>query len=126
MRGVMKTKKIIIKSSKDFQAETLAWAKKFDRGEKVKPLKGVYFESLEAVRRFLTDARLELWRTIRDKKPNSISELAKISDRNFADVHQDLRILVDVGLVDLRKPKGAKTRALKPVSLVDQLRFEVA
>ena len=122
----MKTKKIVIKSREDLQAEELAFARKLDRGEKVRTLKGEYFESLEAVRRYLTDARLDLWRTIRDKKPESITELTKLLGRNFADVHQDLHILVDVGLVDLRKPKGAKTRALKPVSLVDQLRFEVA
>ncbi len=89
-------------------------------------LRGEYFESLEAVRRFLTDARLHLWRTIRDKKPDSISELANMVGRHFADVHLDLNILVEVGLVDLRKPKGAKTRAKKPVSLADQLAFQVA
>jgi len=122
----MKTKRIIIKSREEMLEEELAFAKKLDRGERVRPLRGEYFESIEAVRRFLTDARLELWRTIRDKKPNSLTELAKILGRNFADVHQDVQILVEVGLVDLRKPKGSKTRAIKPISLVDQLRFEVA
>jgi len=121
----MKTKKIVIKSKEEMHAEELELARKLDRGEKASKVKGDYFESLEAVRRFLTDARLQLWRAIRDKKPNSISELAKILGRNFADVHEDLQILVEVGLVDLRKPKGAKTRAIKPVSLADQLRFEV-
>ncbi len=106
--------------------EELEFARKFDRGEKVRSLRGEYFESIEAVRRFLTDTRLELWRTIRDKKPDSISELAILVHRNFADVHRDIGILVEVGLIDLRKPKGAKTRAKKPVSLADQLHFEVA
>ena len=122
----MKTKRIIIKSREEMQAEELAFARKLDRGEKVHPLRGESFESIEAVRRFLTDARLELWRAIRDKKPNSLTDLAKLLGRNFADVHQDVHILVEAGLVDLRKSKGAKTRAIKPVSLVDELRFEVA
>ncbi len=122
----MKIKRIVIKSREEMQQEELAFARKLDRGEKVRPLRGETFESIEAVRRFLTDARLELWRTIRDKKPNSLTELAKLLRRNFADVHQDVHILVEAGLVDLRKPKGVKTRARKPVSLVDQLRFEVA
>ncbi len=122
----MKTKKIIIKSREEMHEEELKFAKKLDQGEKVSPLRGEFFESIEAVRKFLTDNRLELWRAIRDKKPNSISELASMVDRNFADVHQDLSILVEVGLVDLRKPKGVKTRAKKPISLADQLHFEVA
>ncbi len=122
----MKIKRILIKSREEMQKESIAFAKRLDRGEKVNLLQNHYFESIEAVRRFLTDARLELWRTIRDKKPNSLTELAKILDRNFADVHQDVHILVEAGLIDLQKPKGSKTRARKPISLADQLRFEVA
>jgi len=122
----MKTKKILIKSKQEMHAEELEFARKLDRGEKVRPLRGEYFESIEAVRRFLTDTRLALWRTIRDKKPSSISELAHLVKRNFADVHRDIGILVEVGLVDLRKTKGIKTRARRPVSLADQLHFEVA
>jgi predicted transcriptional regulator len=122
----MKTKRIIIKSRGEFDAEALNLAKALDRGEKVKNHKGVYFESLEAVRVFLTDKRLELWRAIRDQSPQSLTILAKMVHRDYKDVHQDVSILVEAGLIDLRKPKGATTRALKPVSLVDQLEFRVA
>ena len=62
----MKIKKIVIKSRDEFNKELLGFARKVDRGEKVKPLKGESFESLEAVRVFLTEKRLELWRSIRD------------------------------------------------------------
>ncbi len=122
----MKIKKIIIKSRKDFDEAWLKFAKDLDEGKKVKPLIGEYFESLEAVRCFLTEKRLEIWRTIRDKEPNSISELAGLVGRDFKDVHQDVTLLVEVGLVELKKPKGAGTRALKPVSLADQLQLKVA
>jgi len=122
----MKTKKIVIKSREEFNAESLNIARRLDRGEKVKSSKGEYFESLEAVRNFLTEKRLELWRAIRDQAPKSLTELAKLVKRNYKDVHQDVSILVEVGLVDLRKSKGVTTRALRPVSLVDQLQFQVA
>lgn len=122
----MKVKKIVIKSREEFDTETLAIARKLDHGEKVKSQKGEFFESLEAVRNFLTEKRLELWRIIRDKEPKSLTELARLVKRDYKDVHQDVSILVEVGLVDLRKPKKAKTRAIKPVSLVDQLEFKVA
>ena len=122
----MKTKRIIIKSREEYDAESLKFARALDRGEKPKNQKGEYFESLEAVRNFLTEKRLELWRVVRDQQPLSLTALAKIVHRDYKDVHQDISILVEVGLVDLRKPKGAKTRALKPVSLADQLEFQVA
>jgi predicted transcriptional regulator len=122
----MKIKKIVIKSRKDFDAESLKFARALDKGEKVKPLIGEYFESLEAVRVFLTEKRLEIWRTIRDKEPKSLTDLARLVHRDYKDVHQDVSILIVVGLVELQKPKGATTRALKPVSLADQLQFKVA
>jgi predicted transcriptional regulator len=122
----MKIKKIIIKTREDFNAETLDYARSLDRGEKRKPLKGEYFESLEAVRTFLTERRLEIWRTIRDKKPKSLTELAKLVHRDYKDVHQDVSILIEVGLVDLKKPKNLKTRALIPISMADQIEFKVA
>ena len=122
----MKTKRIVIKSREEFDADTLKFARQLDRGEKVKTEKGEFFESLEAVRNFLTEKRLELWRMIRDQEPSSMTALANLVKRDYKDVHQDVAILVEVGLVDLRKPKGAKTRALKPVSIVDRLEFRVA
>jgi predicted transcriptional regulator len=122
----MKIKKIVIKSRKDFDAESLKFAKALDRGEKIKPLIGEYFESLEAVRVFLTEKRLELWRTIRDKEPKSLTDLAKLVGRDYKDVYNDVSILVEVGLIELKKPKGTGTRAIKPISLADQLQFKVA
>lgn len=122
----MKIKKIVIKSREDFDAEFLEFAKALDRGEKIKPQFGEYFESLEAVRDFLTEKRLELWRTIRDKEPKSITDLARLVRRDYKDVYQDVSILVTVGLVEIKKPKGAGTRALKPVSLADQIQLKVA
>lgn len=126
----MKIKKIVIKSRADFEQETLLAARRIDRGERPKGvpkiIKGEYFESLEAVRCFLTERRLELWRVIRDQEPRSLTELAHFVHRDYKDVHQDVTILVEVGLVDLKKPKGSKTRAVKPVSIADQLEFKVA
>ena len=122
----MKTKKIIIESREESIRKGLDWAERFDRGEDVETVRSETFESFEAVRAFLTDARLTLWRTIRDKKPSSITELARMVKRNYSDVHEDLRILKLVGLVSLKRPPKSKTRALKPVSLADKLSVEVA
>jgi predicted transcriptional regulator len=122
----MRTKKIRIKSRADFNAELLKAARKIDRGEKIKEHRGEYFESLDAVRNVLTPRRLELWHLIRDRKPASISNLAVLADRDFKSVYQDVRLLVAVGIVDLRKTHGKGGKRLVPISLADTLTLEVA
>jgi predicted transcriptional regulator len=122
----MRTKTIRIKSRVDFNAELLKAARKIDRGEKVKEHRGEYFESLDAVRNVLTPRRLELWHLIRDRKPVSISNLAVLADRDFKSVYQDVRLLVAVGIVDLRETHGKGGKRLVPISLADTLTLEVA
>jgi predicted transcriptional regulator len=122
----MRTKKIRIKSRVDFNAELLKAARKIDHGENIEEHKGEYFESLDAVRNVLTPRRLELWHLIRDRKPASISNLAVLADRDFKSVYQDVRLLVAVGIVYLRKTHGKGGKRLVPISLADTLTLEVA
>ncbi len=122
----MKTKKIRIKAKEEFIADLISVAKALDRGEKIKPRRGEYFESLEAVRNVLTEKRLTLWRVIRDQHPGSISELSKLAQRDFKSVHRDVAVLVSFGLVGLVKGKGRRGDVQKPTSLVDALMLEVA
>ncbi len=122
----MRTKRIRVKSRVDFNAELLGAAQKIDRGETIKEQKGEYFESLDAVRNVLTPCRLELWHIIRDRKPASISNLAILASRDFKSVYQDVRLLVAVGIVDLRQTRGKGGKRLVPKSLADTLILEVA
>ena len=122
----MKVKKIRIKSKDDFFSELEAVATKLDRGKRVRPLRGEFFESLEAVRNVLTPKRLDLWHIIRDKEPNSILELSRIAKRDFKSIHRDVSILVAAGIVELREGKGIRGKTHQPVSLVDTMLLEVA
>ncbi len=122
----MKTKRIRIKSRVNFSAELLNAGRRIDRGEEIKEYRGEYFESLDAVRNVLTPRRLELWHLIRDRKPASISNLAVLANRDFKSVYQDIRLLVAVGIVDLRETKGKGGKRLVPISLADTLTLEVA
>ncbi|MBI3535886.1 MAG: hypothetical protein HY072_10430 [Deltaproteobacteria bacterium] len=122
----MKVKKIRIKSSDEFNAELRAVAFALDHGKTPRVVKGEYFESLAAVRSILTQKRLELWRIIRDQKPNSISALAKTVDREFRGVHRDLLLLKNIGLVSFKKSKGKHGDIQAPISLVDELLLAVA
>lgn len=122
----MKAMRIEIRPKVDLESESLAAAKAFDQGKRVKPILGTYFESMQAVRKFLTDKRLEVWRTIRDQKPGSITELAKLLKRDFKSIHSDVNLLASIGLVKLKKSKGQRGDVQVPVSLVDQLILSVA
>jgi predicted transcriptional regulator len=122
----MKTKKIKIRSKDEFYGNLLTAAEKFEQGDDAFRLRGEYFESLEAVRNVLTEKRLALWRLIRDQKPDSILALSKLAKRNFKNVHQDVAMLIAVGLVEIHKGKGKRGDTQRPVSLADSLQLEVA
>ena len=122
----MKVKKIRIKSREQADQDLRSLAQTIDQGKTPKPIKGEFFESLDAVRSVLTDKRLELWRVIRDQKPESISSLAEIVGRSFRGVHRDLKLLETLGLVSLKKSKGERGDLQHPVSLADELILAVA
>jgi predicted transcriptional regulator len=123
----MKIKRIRIKSKLEFASELRGIAKKMDeRATPKKAVTGEFFESLDAVRVILTDKRLELWRTIRDQKPGSISEVAELVDRGFKAVYRDLQLLEGLGLITFKKGKGKRGDVQAPVSLVDELQLAVA
>jgi len=122
----MKIKKIRIKTKNEFFADILTSARAIDGGRKARPLRGEYFESLDAVRNFLTERRLELWRLIRDEHPHSILELAHRVKRDFKSVHRDVSVLVAAGIVALHKGKGRRGDTQTPTSLADTLVLEVA
>ena len=122
----MKIKKIRIRSTEEFFKDLRTAARALDEGRKIKPLTGEFFESLDVVRSILTDKRLELWRAIRDRKPDSISDLAALVNRDFRGVHRDVTLLETLGLVSLKKTKGKRGDLQKPVSIVDELQLAVA
>jgi predicted transcriptional regulator len=101
-------------------------AERLEKRLKTDPLRGEFFESLEAVRTVLTEKRLALWRLIRDRHPQSILELARWVKRDFKSVHRDIGVLVAVGLIELKKGKGSRGTTQRPKSLADCLRLEVA
>ena len=75
----------------------------------------VYFESIDALRAVLTDKRLELLKAIKENRPNSIYELAKIVGRDIKNVNEDVRLLADLGFVKLEKRKTDRKRTVPTV-----------
>ena len=107
----MKTLEIKIKSREQANAEFLEVVNSIKAGKKLPTARKteVYFTSLEAVRALLTDKRLELLHMIRKHSPRSINQLATIAGRDFKNVHTDIMLLKDYGLVQLSK-RGKTTK----------------
>ena len=113
----MKVKKIDIgikglaESLKDFAA---TW-KKSESGKKTRKDEGIYFDSIDSMRSVLTNNRLFILKTIRDRNPGSVYELAKMLERDLKNVNQDLKLLADIGLVTLEKTDADKKRVVPHV-----------
>lgn len=94
-------------------------------GQKVPKRTGVYCVSVEAVRRVLIEPRLTLLHAIRTRRPRSIAALAKLVRRDFKNVRADVKILSDLGLVELKT--GPCVRDAVPLTVPYQyIQFEIA
>ncbi len=124
----MKIMKIKIQSRTIHDKNLKDIARKIDSNkvQKLKIKNGIYFESLTAVRKILTDNRLNVWRAIRDKKPESITQLSEILGRGFRSVYRDVVLLKDLGLIRLTEGPGRRGNVQKLESLYDELALAVA
>ena len=73
------------------------------RGEEVKEEAGVYFTNIEAFRKAITPRRLELLNIIKATRPGSINELASLARRNIKNVAEDMKLLAQVGLLEIKE-----------------------
>src|ERR1035437_1225205 len=86
----------------------------------------VGFTSIEAARNFLTRERLSLMRTIRTRHPGSLYELAKMVNRDFKNVQEDIGILERHGLVRIAKEPRGKRRVKVPHVLFEEIALRIA
>ena len=121
----VKRVKIGIKSLENVLEDTKEVMKKLERGEKVKPEKGLYFESIEGFRKALTPKRLELLRLIREKQPGSIQELTRLSKRDIKSVATDITLLEELGLIDMKRKKEGRRESV-PVVNYNKINLEIA
>ncbi len=103
------------------------WAETFEKvrkGRKVDKSRGIYFTSLEAIRKVLTEKRLELLHVIKEQEPDSVYELAKILKRDIKNVNDDLELLKDIGLVSITKARKGRGRVIPRVNY-DKIQLEI-
>ena len=116
--------KISIKSDKELSGEVKDVWKKLEKGEKVRKHEGISFESLEAMRKVLTEERLRILKTIKKDHPSSIYELAKILHRDIKNTFDDVQFLAEMGLVELKKIKDGREKTTPTVSY-DKIMLEI-
>ena len=76
----------------------------------------------KSLEKILTPSRMDLIRVVREKKPKSVGELAKLLNRPVESVSRDLRILENYGILTLvqmgkvKKPEIEKDVLMIPLT----------
>lgn len=93
------------------------------RGEKFPPKDAALpsIESAEALVRLLTPENRSLMKTIREQKPQSISELAKLTHRAESNLLRTLSKFVALGMMELKTVDRRKV----PVLMIESLSIEI-
>ncbi|MBI4403928.1 MAG: hypothetical protein HY537_07200 [Deltaproteobacteria bacterium] len=115
----MKSKRVIlvVESTKTALDRAVSVIKKPTR--KYANMLIISFPDFDTLGKVITGARLELLTAIRVHKPKSIQELAKLVERDFKNVYQDVKLLAEYGLITLKE--SGPRRASKPESKFSEL-----
>lgn len=111
----VKNIRLEVQDEDKFESEVKRDLKKIAKGEDVKNRSTLSFESLKAMRTFITDERLRILKVVRKHHPGSIYELAKLLKRDTKNVNDDVRFLADLGLIDLKESKDGRRRTTPTV-----------
>ena len=91
---------------------------------KIVDRKSIVARSPEDVAKILTNERIRLLHTIREKKPESISELARLLNRSQSNVSNDVKYLEGIGLLEFEEKKGPVLQK-RPIVNYDAVRITV-
>lgn len=93
--------KVGIKSEEDFFQEIHELAVQIDKGiYPENPVERVYFGDMKTFLAYITPKRFELLDTLHKSGAMSINALAKLLKRNYKNVHDDVKTLEQIGLIE--------------------------
>lgn len=121
----VKNLKIGIASTHEILDKFVKICEAIERGETLKKSEGVYFENLDTLKFILTEKRLFLLKTIKEKKPKSIYELAKLLDRDIGNINEDVNKLSELGFITLTKSKNGR-EGVSPSVDYDKILLEIS
>ena len=117
----MKTKKVmlIVEPTKAALNRAFSVLKKPTSIKKYSGYEIISFPDFETLGRVITGARLELLSAIREHKPVSIQELARVVKRDFKNVYNDVKLLAQFGLITLIE-RGPR-RSASPIAKYSEI-----
>jgi predicted transcriptional regulator len=113
----MKIKNIVVevKSVEDTLKEAKEVMVKIKERKFVKKKESISFSNIDIMRKVLTNKRLELIKSIKKYKPKSIYQLAKIVGRDSKSVNSDIKILSNLGMVDIKSKENGRENIVPSV-----------
>ena len=100
------TLRLTVESPDAARGRAVAAAEAAEEGEQTVATRS--FADVTEFREMLTPRRVEVIQTLIDHEVESIQELADRLDRNYADVHEDVSLLADYGIVYYRESGRSK------------------
>ena len=87
----------------------------------------ISFPDVSWLNKILSPERVRIYQTIKDKRPTSIYQLAKLLERSVANVQRDVTELARFGVIKLGKTrnKGQKRQTVQPTCTWDVLNIAV-
>lgn len=83
------------------------------------------FDGISALRQLLSNEKARILDVIKNKNPKSIYDLAKMLNRPFKAVFDDVKLLERFGFVDFLKEKTKKRIRHKPIISVTNMTIHV-
>ncbi len=103
------------------RAETREAIAAMERGESVADKHVLDLETEADLARLVSETNLELLRTIAQQSPQSMRETATLVERDFKEVHRNLRELAEFGVIEFEEDGRAK----RPVIRFDELVIDI-
>jgi len=110
----MKQVNVGIMPLKDFQAYTKAIVTGKHKRKRGEPK--IWFSSMASLAQVLSDQNRELLSLIAEQKPESITELARLSDRSQSNLTRTLKKMEGYGLVTMKTGKYGSKQPYVPYS----------
>lgn len=112
---------VTVKSSGEFHTDVRSAIQALERRETVDSAPTLSFESYDELMGTLTPRVLNLIEAIRRDEPESINEAARVVDRDFKNVHEELSRLAQLGVIYYEEDGRSK----RPVVWLDELVIEL-
>lgn len=116
MMSVIKIGILSVEEQRKRALEIASGTRKRDKNEPK-----IYFPSMAAAARLLSDENMALLKVIREQRPQSVDELAQKIGKPQSNVSRSLHALAPYGLVELKK----QGRQVTPVVTFDHLDMAV-